>query len=990
MEVGFWQFLCKEGPDGLPLKQRIPEVAYFTGSELKDCYFSTQRGLLQKRTGHEATREALLGRLHSLTRKRFNREVSLDTPAAILRRSSSAAPGAPPVASVLTVGEVTEVLHGSPSTQNVPGESQEQWSLQSIVRPVEDLRIVAVYSRDGLGQERVDVVGRSYRAMYKNADGQGLPEAGASRAAIAVVPRVSATAAEAKAMAMVQYVKRFFGRSVESLIAEFLVDEAGRIILHGFWKTAFCHASATLLPDRMQADDTCNAVAGTSATHDCSISSTACTSGPDGLTASASSDNYASMSRPTSATLSRPTSASRIGSRPNSARATAREASAGEERSAGSLMGLASLDAGDLQIPDDDGGGDDIDETIERLQAARRPQVQHRRRPGNAGRSSNKNIRAARREEAVRILLELWEFDNFLGEIVLSQSGCPSESASVEEDQLAPTLLSLTPHAGIRNDMKKQNARPVSSVVKLYTAWELDQRGAGTLRLKLLCAQLPAAETHAIFRRQVRAHIWACATQEHGFGYECRPLWSSGAACKADSQDGQPAEMSVFEWASEETVLGVPLPAALRCENKRPCSARAQSGPNDNTSVSTTARPASARSTRQQIGSTRGVSAERGGSMQRSCSPSAFKKAKPPRPSSARPQTRSRPCSARKGQRPSSARRQANSGSERGSVNVLNRSVDAADATYRPRSTSPANVHSNQLLSRFQAKRDLRTRLISTLARQAERNRDMLPIWDAQRSVARAAVERAEHELFKRSADIEELAAEREHIEKLYAQKYDALVRCLSLEQERSATSAQAKRQELHRSIDKEKETCSELSVEETKNEQLRTALDRSMTRLHAAQVEYRQAHSRSANAEQNRLQVLPQWQPATNERFPKVLAKSMTRLDAAQGDARQADIGEANAENNRIRASPEWQPTKSRVELLESERDQTLAETQATEAVIAEAEAELQRQRVHIARMEAFARKVATSVPGSAYSVDPWSKREAQTMLAAAASQPP
>merc|ERR1719440_390704 len=74
-------------------------------------------------------------------------------------------------------------------------------------------------------------------------------------------------------------------------------------------------------------------------------------------------------------------------------------------------------------------------------------------------------------------------------------------------------------------------------------------------------------------------------------------------------------------------------------------------------------------------------------------------------------------------------------------------------------------LHSNQLLSRYQMERDSRTRMISILARQLERNRDLLPVWAAQRSIVQTVVSRVEHQQQKRADDIKTLLAEREEIE---------------------------------------------------------------------------------------------------------------------------------------------------------------------------------------------------------------------------------
>merc|ERR1719271_780940 len=130
------------------------------------------------------------------------------------------------MATVLRAQDVVELLQNPSSLISVSGDFSREWSLQSIALPAEDLRVVAVYSRDALGQERIDVVGRSFKAMYQGAHPHESDETGAAPT-IATVPDTHLTAVEAKALALVRYVQHFHQMTVEGLIVEFVIDAAG-------------------------------------------------------------------------------------------------------------------------------------------------------------------------------------------------------------------------------------------------------------------------------------------------------------------------------------------------------------------------------------------------------------------------------------------------------------------------------------------------------------------------------------------------------------------------------------------------------------------------------------------------------------------------------------------------------------------------------------------------------------------------------------------
>lgn len=253
--------------------------------------------------------------------------------------------------------------------------------------------------------------------------------------------------------------------------------------------------------------------------------------------------------------------------------------------------------------------------------------------------------------------------------------------------------------------------------------------------------------------------------------------------------------------------------------------------------------------------------------------------------------------------------------------------------------------------------RDARTRLISILARQLERNRDLLPAWAEQQGIVRTVVSRVERQLQTRSGDIDRLLAEREQIEKFYTQKYDSMVRGLAQEQERTVSSVQAKRRELERSLEMEQETTQELLMEETKNQELRSTLDLTVVQLEGIQSEM-------ISFEQARTQSYPSAPGA--------------------GARRRSDL--AAASSTAIQASPELSLARGRIEGHLQEKEQSYAEKCATKAEIVKIKRELERQRTHGAKLEDFVRKITQGNATTGYLLDPLSKREAAAILASAA----
>jgi len=253
-------------------------------------------------------------------------------------------------------------------------------------------------------------------------------------------------------------------------------------------------------------------------------------------------------------------------------------------------------------------------------------------------------------------------------------------------------------------------------------------------------------------------------------------------------------------------------------------------------------------------------------------------------------------------------------------------------------------VHSNQLFSRYMKESDARPRMISVLARQLERLRERAPLWVAQREALAVVVAKQAHNLASLTSDVEKGHVERESIQKILSQKYDALVRGLHREQEKAQASAQEKRRELEKSIELERETTQILGEEEAKNRALKCTLERTMAQLETVKAD------------------MMQCQAAAEARGLEIVAGAVPRLQAQQ---RQIDAA------------------KHEKEQLRNESSVTLQEI----AGLAE---ELHRQRAFTARLEEFVRRLTGNGAPARYVLDPSLKKEAARLLAATSRRAP
>jgi len=337
-------------------------------------------------------------------------------------------------------------------------------------------------------------------------------------------------------------------------------------------------------------------------------------------------------------------------------------------------------------------------------------------------------------------------------------------------------------------------------------------------------------------------------------------------------------------------------------------------------------------------------------------------------------------------------------------------------------------LHSSQVLSRYQMERDARTRLISVLARQLERYRDLLPAWIEQRNAIACVVARMDEELTKRSEKINHLSIEQKQLEIYYTQKYDDLVRALANEQERALANSRAKKAELERSLETERQTIQIMKQQEEKNAQDRASLTNTLQQLNNMQTSINQSQTemqevqRQAEAQEmlhqarlqdmtRRAQMQAMATEATTQGMTSETKVNGIRTEVSTEDVARGVISQTTAQHGSSQAAQAFPPATtqydfsqvaqafpqaaaphgfpagglSQLEIFIREKDQAGAEKRATQIQIMKAQEELNLQRANSARLEEFVKKVALGTDGG-YLLDKDTKREAAALLAAAA----
>lgn len=86
------------------------------------------------------------------------------------------------------------------------------------------------------------------------------------------------------------------------------------------------------------------------------------------------------------------------------------------------------------------------------------------------------------------------------------------------------------------------------------------------------------------------------------------------------------------------------------------------------------------------------------------------------------------------------------------------------------------HVLASQVLSRYQTERTNRCQMLSVLARQLERFRDVQLSWQEQRMAARAAVSKAQQDVVEKEEEVKMLIKEKEDLVRDYKKRLEVLL----------------------------------------------------------------------------------------------------------------------------------------------------------------------------------------------------------------------
>mmetsp|Transcript_52068 Transcript_52068/g.123972 ORF Transcript_52068/g.123972 Transcript_52068/m.123972 type:complete len:332 (+) Transcript_52068:82-1077(+) len=172
-------------------------------------------------------------------------------------------------------------------------------------------------------------------------------------------------------------------------------------------------------------------------------------------------------------------------------------------------------------------------------------------------------------------------------------------------------------------------------------------------------------------------------------------------------------------------------------------------------------------------------------------------------------------------------------------------------------------LHTRQLLSRHEAHLGMQSRLISVLARQLERHRDLLPCWVEQHKAVGMVAWRKEQELAHAGKEVKDLSEQMQRQQAEAKRKHEWLVAGLQQELARADADVQAKQDALKASLEREQQAKLVLNAEEKKNTALKSSLDRTLAQLNAVRSEMlafkaAQAEKQPGHKEEQQLQALP------------------------------------------------------------------------------------------------------------------------------------
>lgn len=250
LDVHAWSLLA-EGNAELFLQQRIPEVALFRGEQVEGSYFTNQLGLLKRRSSAQATKGCILKRFLASAACRSDdmERHECESPAAILRSAASEY-------KVISVAQLTELLE-EPATADMVGcatatataiarrhefgTSDGAWSLQALVMPMHDFRMIATYNRDSSGETSLALECGSFSQAYPAGMAPiGRPEAQEPDQSDLLAQHEATV--RSKLASIMQYLQQFRTCYIDSFEAEFIIGASDRAVLHGFSKVSLSDA----------------------------------------------------------------------------------------------------------------------------------------------------------------------------------------------------------------------------------------------------------------------------------------------------------------------------------------------------------------------------------------------------------------------------------------------------------------------------------------------------------------------------------------------------------------------------------------------------------------------------------------------------------------------------------------------------------------------------------------------------------------------------
>lgn len=252
-----------------------------------------------------------------------------------------------------------------------------------------------------------------------------------------------------------------------------------------------------------------------------------------------------------------------------------------------------------------------------------------------------------------------------------------------------------------------------------------------------------------------------------------------------------------------------------------------------------------------------------------------------------------------------------------------------------------------QVLKRFSSSKANRNNMLSQMATQLERYRNLQMAWGEQNMAAKAVVAKADEELQRRDEEIVQAMAETRRLEAEYRTKMGVMCKSMmkELDDERMVG---AKDENIHaESRQRAAEQKSMIQKLEERNEAMHITLEKTMKKLNDVQSAYR-----AAQVEQSR------WD-ATTSRYSE--------------------------------QAPELTRALNRVQTLTAQREQSEAELGGLRGQLNRYSEDLKKERNHARKLEDFIRRIAMGPSasvrtGGGYSLDARAKREAASLIREAA----